>query len=649
MLRHLLTVSLLALLCLCQPGCQQELVAAISITGVDPSTNKLRAYAWRDGKLAKERFQEVSDNLENFQVRFRLNAEAEKLELIVLGLQRDAALKSHGYATSRVQASNRNLSMTIQLSDALCPNDEFCMAKPTIDDDNCAAIYTADHGVWWQITCSTLKRTLDDYQWQVPTHALHALKDLDGIGPNWVVVVGENGTALECTGNTCSQWETATQKSLRGVRSIEMHSAWMVGDGGIILRCDNGTCAERSSGTTVPLNGVMVVNPRAMRAVGDRGTVLHCNDDGCSWIDVGTTASLQAIWGNDPTQYWIVGDGGTVLKCEDRSCHKINSTTDADLKGVWGSDPSWVFVVGDKGTLLRCDESGCTVPDGVKTSNNLKGIHGSGADNVIVTGERNTTIFWDGTSWKTSGETSFRPKVIRVPKGSFTMGSPMAESGRNSDEVQHTVTLTADFWMAESEVTQRQYRNLMGSSPSFFKGDDLPVENVSWFDAVAYCNALSLKEKLQPCYQINGTTVGWADGVKCTGYRLPTEAEWEYAANPATPPRTVFAGSDTVDGVAWCGSNSGNTTYAVQTKLPNERGLYDLSGNVWELVWDWYQSDYEALSPTDPIGPSTSSYRVIRGGSWYDAASYARVAQRDYYAPSFRDYRLGFRFVRSYP
>jgi sulfatase modifying factor 1 len=107
------------------------------------------------------------------------------------------------------------------------------------------------------------------------------------------------------------------------------------------------------------------------------------------------------------------------------------------------------------------------------------------------------------------------------------------------------VTLTTDFWMAESEVTQRQYRNLMGSNPSSFKGDDLPVENVSWFDAVAYCNALSVKEKLPPCYQINGTTVGWADGVKCTGYRLPTEAEWEYAANPVTPPRTIYAGSDT--------------------------------------------------------------------------------------------------------
>ena len=242
-----------------------------------------------------------------------------------------------------------------------------------------------------------------------------------------------------------------------------------------------------------------------------------------------------------------------------------------------------------------------------------------------------------------------RPKLVKVAKGSFTMGSPPAESGRGTDEVQHAVTLTSDLWMAETEVTQRQYRNLIGSNPSSFKGDELPVENVSWFEAVTYCNALSVKEKLQPCYQINGTTVGWADGVKCTGYRLPTEAEWEYAANPVTPPRTIYAGSDTPDGVAWHSGNAGNTTHAVKTRSANGRGLYDLSGNVWEWVWDWYQATYEQLPSMDPIGPSTGAYRVVRGGSWDNTATYARVAERYYSAPALRDFVLGFRFVRSYP
>ncbi len=240
-----------------------------------------------------------------------------------------------------------------------------------------------------------------------------------------------------------------------------------------------------------------------------------------------------------------------------------------------------------------------------------------------------------------------RPKLVNVLKGSFTMGSPNGESGRYPDETQHMVTLTKDFWMAESEVTQRQYRNLMGRSSSNFKGDELPVEQVSWFDAVEYCNALSVKEKLAPCYQISGTTVEWADGVRCTGYRLPTEAEWEYAAR--SPATTVYAGSDNVDGVAWYSANSGSTTHAVKTQTANGRGLYDLSGNVWEWVWDRYQGNYEALPSTDPIGPSTGARRVLRGGSWSDSAAVVRVAQRSYEAPPNGIFHLGFRIVRSIP
>ena len=250
-----------------------------------------------------------------------------------------------------------------------------------------------------------------------------------------------------------------------------------------------------------------------------------------------------------------------------------------------------------------------------------------------------------------------RPNLVLIRKGSFQMGSPTTESGRDTDEVQHQVTLTTDFWMAESEVTQRQYRNLMGSSPSNFQGDELPVEEVSWYEAVAYCNALSVKENLTPCYQISGTTVGWANGVKCTGYRLPTEAEWEYAANPASGARTVYAGSDTVDGVAWYANNSGNTTHAVKTKTANGRGLYDLSGNLWEWVWDRYQGNYEALPATalpvtDPMGPLTqqvSDDRVVRGGSWDYAAPMARVAMRNNNSSSAGIYSLRIRLVKSNP
>ena len=302
---------------------------------------------------------------------------------------------------------------------------------------------------------------------------------------------------------------------------------------------------------------------------------------------------------------------------------------------------------------VSCDTSGtgCTmeVPVGTKvtltaaTSTPFSGSFWEGCSgindtcDVTVTKAQKVSVQWGP---------EVRPKLVKVPKGSFTMGSPTGESGRGTDETQHAVTLTTDFWMAESEVTQRQYRNLMGSSPSSFKGDELPVESVSWFEAAEYCNALSVKEKLTPCYQISGTTVGWADGLRCTGYRLPTEAEWEYAASPATPPRTVYAGSDSVDGVAWYSTNAGSTTHAVKTKTANERGLYDLSGNVWEWVWDWYQSNYEALPLTDPIGPSTGTSRVLRGGTWSYSAAYTRVAQRYTLVPMYRDIILGFRIVR---
>ena len=239
-------------------------------------------------------------------------------------------------------------------------------------------------------------------------------------------------------------------------------------------------------------------------------------------------------------------------------------------------------------------------------------------------------------------------RLCKVPKGSFTMGSPATESGRGTDETQHMVTLTTDFWMADSEVTQKQWQSVMGNNPSNFRGDELPVEQVSWFDTVSYCNALSQKEKLSPCYQINGTMVGWAEGIKCAGYRLPTEAEWEYAAR--SPAATVYAGSNNVDQVAWYASNAGNTTHAVKTKAANGRRLYDLSGNAWEWVWDWYQLNYEALPSIDPLGPLTGVTKGLRGGAWDSNGTYPRNAKRiDYRPPTHRDYSLGFRIVRTFP
>lgn len=300
---------------------------------------------------------------------------------------------------------------------------------------------------------------------------------------------------------------------------------------------------------------------------------------------------------------------------------------------LWlGCHSLWSPFLGDN-PACQTDPATCTPPSDI-------GIGDGGIANDMMVGN-------DGGTVSDMMALEVRPNLVMVLMGTFTMGSPAAEAGRASDEVQHTVRLTTNFWIAESEVTQKQYRNLMGSNPSNFVGDDLPVETVNWFEAVAYCNALSLKENLTPCYQISGTTVAWPSGVKCTGYRLPTEAEWEYAANPASLPRTVYAGSNTVDGVAWYELNAGNTTHAVKTKTANGRGLYDLSGNTWEWVWDYYQANYEALPPTDPIGPATGTNRIVRGGSWFLGATEDRVARRYGISPAVRGNVMGIRVVKS--
>ena len=186
----------------------------------------------------------------------------------------------------------------------------------------------------------------------------------------------------------------------------------------------------------------------------------------------------------------------------------------------------------------------------------------------------------------------------------------------------------------------------MGNNPSNFKGNNLPVEQVSWFDAIEYCNKLSLKEGLTPCYR------GSEDAITCdwnaNGYRLPTEAEWEFAAKGGTKDYLTYvnAGSNNADAVAWFEVNSGKKTHPVGTKAPNSLGIHDMSGNVWEWCWDWY-GNYSNAAQTDPLGASSGSNRVDRGGSWFASAQVVRSAVRDGVTPTYRDSHLGFRIVRN--
>ena len=218
------------------------------------------------------------------------------------------------------------------------------------------------------------------------------------------------------------------------------------------------------------------------------------------------------------------------------------------------------------------------------------------------------------------------------PSGKFTMGSPKSEwdaakiTRKDYDETQHEVTLTQGFWMLETEVTQAMWQSVMGSNPSSFKGDNLPVDHVSWDDCQDFCQKLSSKI-----------------GMKIT---LPTEAQWEYACRAgSTGP---YAGE--LDAMGWYGRNSDGNPYPAGQKKANAWGLYDMHGNVWEWCQDWY-GEYPSGTVTDPTGPDSGSEHICRGGSWLDlksaSAQNCRSANRDSSMPDFQGANLGFRVVGS--
>lgn len=228
-----------------------------------------------------------------------------------------------------------------------------------------------------------------------------------------------------------------------------------------------------------------------------------------------------------------------------------------------------------------------------------------------------------------------------VEGGSFQMGYA---SGDSDESPVHTVRV-GSFYIGTFEVTQDIYEKIMGSNPSNWKGARRPVERVSWYEAVAFCNALSRREGREEAYTINGKNVScdW----ESTGYRLPTEAEWEYAARGGVESLGYsYAGSNIVNDVAWSRGNSGGYTHEVGGKAANELGLYDLSGNVREWCWDVYGSTYYSRSLTgNPTGPTSGSSRVLRGGGWLNLEQYVRVTNREYGMPDFIDSKRGFRVL----
>ena len=380
------------------------------------------------------------------------------------------------------------------------------------------------------------------------------------------------------------------------------------------------------------------------------------------------THTFAEEWSSDETDHWHastcgheVTEGKTAHTFGDWTITKAATCTDEGIK-------TGVCKVCKKEVTEKIDAKGHSYGEYVSNNDATTEKDGTKTRTCEVCGNKETVV--DEGS-KLENVAKAPEGFVLVEAGTFQMGS---NDGSDSNKPVHQVTITKDFYMGKYEVTQAEYEKYcsyesISPSSSYGDGDNYPVYYVSWYDALVYCNKRSMAEGLTPCYSISGntdpgkwgavptSTDSTGNPVECNwnanGYRLPTEAEWEYAARAGddTVESLTYSGTSDVNELeeyAWYNDNSNSTTHEVGKKEANAFGLYDMSGNVSEWCWNWFTDSYDTTTEggSDPTGTSAGALRVSRGGGWYYGSDGCAVSYRSYNRPVNCYFGLGFRVVR---